>query len=165
MSIVGDASPSSSPLLLNPSDLSTDAWLALFNLSLSKPGGILLSRALRHVRRTPSPPAGGTEGGRHYLIPDLIAQIETDDRANESTKEAIANRLEAAHHDWGIFRQTRPEPGRGDGHQNLAETFIPGLHLVDLSRVPSPIFRKMEASQGQERVQKASRERELQIGD
>jgi hypothetical protein len=37
-SITGNASPSSSHLLLNPSDLSTNAWLVLCDLS--QPGGI-----------------------------------------------------------------------------------------------------------------------------
>ncbi len=121
-------------LLLNPSDLSTDAWLALFGLSLSKPGGILLSRALRHIRHTatPSPvPMEDGRGGGHYLIPDLITHIEADDRANKATIEAIANRLEAAHYDWGIFRQ--------HGYEDLAGIFAPGLHLVDLSGLdPGP---------------------------
>jgi hypothetical protein len=109
-------------LLLNPSDLSTDAWLALFALSLSQPGGILLSRAIRKSVNSANP---------CYTIPDLIAAVESDDRANSATIEAIANRLEAAHHGWNIFRQ--------HGYQDLAETFTPGLHLVDLSTLdPGP---------------------------
>jgi DNA helicase HerA-like ATPase len=108
-------------LKLNPSDLTTDAWLALFGLGLSKPGGILLSRALRYTRRS----------NERYLIPEMIGQVEEDDRANDSTKDAIANRLEAAYHDWGIFRQS--------GYEDLTEIFTPGLHIVDLSGLePGP---------------------------
>lgn len=117
-------SPDITPLIpgkslhLNPSDLSTDAWLSLFGLTHAKPSGIALSRALRHVRRK-------------YLIPELIDQIERDDRANDSTKAAITNRLEAAHHDWHIFRQS--------DYRDLAEIFSSGLHLINLATLnPGP---------------------------
>jgi len=118
-------SPDTVPLVpghtfrLNPSDLSADAWLALFDLSLSKPGGIALSRAIRHATSLPHP----------YTIPDLIQAVETDDRAKETTIEALTNRLEAAQA-WSIFHDT---------YHDLTETFTPGIHLIDLSSLdPGP---------------------------
>jgi len=105
-------------LLLNPSDLSIDAWLALFDLTLSRPSGIALSRAIRH--------APG-----HYLIPDLITLVEEDERAKDGTKDAIINRLEAASEIWNIFHQA--------GYHDLAGLFPPGINLVDLSGLdPGP---------------------------
>jgi len=103
-------------LHLNPSDLSTDAWLALFDLNLSNPSGICLSRAIRRA-----PP--------RYTIPDLIHAVEEDDRSRDTTLDAVVNRLEAADA-WGIFTDT---------YRDLADTFTPGIHIIDLSHLdPGP---------------------------
>ncbi|MCP4599293.1 MAG: RHS repeat-associated core domain-containing protein [Proteobacteria bacterium] len=63
--------------------------------------------------------------------------------------------------DWGTFMRKMSWVFLG------VEAYGPTVLISAVldNMVPSPIFRKMEASQGQERVQKASRERELQIGD
>jgi DNA helicase HerA-like ATPase len=125
-------------LLLNPSDLSVDAWLALFDLTLSQPSGIALSRAVRAAAA--SPPLGGTEGGRgRYHIADLVELVDRDKRAKDGTKEAVINRLEAADDLWNIFHHACPEPGRRGNYHDLAATFQPGVNVVDLSSLdPGP---------------------------
>jgi energy-coupling factor transporter ATP-binding protein EcfA2 len=124
MSVTQGATPCFSPLLLNPSDLTSDAWLALFSLNPSQPGGIALSRAVRKAT------AAGAATPSPYTIPDLIHLVEGDDRARETTQDAVINRLEAAA-EWFIFHAA--------GYHDLAGVFPPGLHLVDLSRLdPGP---------------------------
>ena len=83
------------PLLLNPSDMSPDAWCALFDLNINKPMGITLYRAVREL---------GEDGDSFYLD-NIIQKVEMDDSAGERTRDALLNRLEMAK-DWNIFADT-----------------------------------------------------------
>ncbi|MBP8947514.1 MAG: ATP-binding protein [Candidatus Promineofilum sp.] len=105
------------PLQLNPSDLSPDGWCDLFDADINKPLGIALFRAAQRLQRQERP----------YTIPDLIQTVERDGKANDASKEALLNRLEAAR-GWHIFSEAeyRPTP----------ELFVPGVvNVLDLSRL------------------------------
>jgi hypothetical protein len=110
-------------LWLNPSDLTADAWLALFGLTLSSPQGIALSRAVRTARATSPLRAGGIERGQ-YTITDLITAVEGDEQIANATRAAVVNRLAAAD-DWGIFADT---------YHSLTDILTPNaVNVVDLS--------------------------------
>jgi DNA helicase HerA-like ATPase len=80
------------PLALNPSDISPDGWCELFDLSINKPMGITLFRAVRELE----------EDRAFFTVDDLIEKIEYDENAGERTIDALLNRLEMAD-EWGIF--------------------------------------------------------------
>jgi DNA helicase HerA-like ATPase len=82
-------------LQLNPSDISPDGWCELFDLNVNKPMGIALFRAVRSL-------SGKEDGKSFFTLADLIEAVEYDERANESTIDALINRLEMAK-EWGIF--------------------------------------------------------------
>ena len=105
-------------LWLNPSDLSTDAWLSLFDLNLADPQGIVLSRALRYLSET------------RFTLSGLIEQVEADERGSKRTVEAVANRLDGAAA-WGVF---------ADEYRPMVGVFRPdAVNVVDLSGLdPGP---------------------------
>lgn len=82
------------PLQVNPSDLSPEAWCELFDVSINEAMGITLWRAADILQ----------EQGRHFTIDDLAAQVQSDTRAKEASKEALENRLNVAAR-WGIFSE------------------------------------------------------------
>jgi DNA helicase HerA-like ATPase len=79
-------------LALNPSDISPDGWCDLFDLSINKPMGITLFRAVQEL----------TEEKSFFTVDDLIEKVEYDENAGERTIDALLNRLEMAR-EWGIF--------------------------------------------------------------
>ena len=92
---LGQPDPGDRRLLLNPPDLSPDAWLSLFDLKPSDPMGIALFRAVLNL----------TEAGEWWGIPNLEAMLSTDDLAADKTIQALQNRLHLARL-WGIFADT-----------------------------------------------------------
>ena len=104
---------------LNPSDLSPDGWCDLFNVNINQPLGIALFRAVQRLSKTRA----------EFTIEDIIATIEDDDRAQDVSKEALINRLEAAD-GWHLFNV--------GGYQAMDHIFRPGMvNIVDLSRLES----------------------------
>jgi hypothetical protein len=65
-------------LWLNPSDLTADAWLALFGLTLSSPQGIALSRAVRTAKHSTC----------HFQLSNLIAAVEGDEQIADAGRLA-----------------------------------------------------------------------------
>lgn len=105
------------PLRLNPSDLTPDGWCDLFDADINKPLGIVLFRAAQRLHKQQRP----------FTIADLMQAIELDGKANESSREALLNRLEAAR-GWQIFAE--------DGYTPTPELFTPGaVNVLDLSRL------------------------------
>lgn len=104
---------------LNPSDLSPDGWCDLFNVNINQPLGIALFRAVQQLAKTR--PA--------FTVEDIISTIEDDGRAQDVSKEALINRLEAAD-GWHLFNL--------GGYQPMDNIFKPGVvNVVDLSRLES----------------------------
>ncbi len=105
------------PLRLNPSDLSPDGWCDLFDADINKPLGITLFRAAQRLHQS----------GQAFTIADLIQMVERDGKANDSSKEALLNRLEAAR-GWQLFAE--------EGYTPIPELFLPGaVNVLDLSRL------------------------------
>lgn len=107
------------PLRLNPADLSPDGWCDLFGLNINTPIGITLFRAVQHLAKQPG-----------FRIADVMHNIEVDGQAQDVSKQALLNRLEAAGA-WNIFRtSTQYEP--------IDTIFEPGIvNVVDVSRLES----------------------------
>lgn len=102
------------PLRLNPSDMSPDNWCDLFDLNINKPMGIALYRAVREL----------TEAEKPFFLEDIISKIERDGSANDSTKQALINRLRMAEQ-WGVF---------GESYQDIWETIdTDRINVLDLS--------------------------------
>jgi len=107
-------------LRLNPSDLSPDGWCDLFGANINQPMGILLFRAVQSLLG---------RGGQDFTVHDIVQIVERDERANDTTREALLNRLEAARA-WRIFTD--------DGYKPITDIFQPGtVNIVDLSRLES----------------------------
>jgi len=107
------------PLRLNPSDLSPDGWCDLFNANINQPLGIALFRAVQKLE----------EQRGDFTVPDLMNAIQTDVRAQDATKEALLNRLDAARA-WHLFSE--------GAYQPMDRIFKPGVvNVVDLSRLES----------------------------
>jgi DNA helicase HerA-like ATPase len=79
-------------LALNPSDISPDGWCELFDLSINKPMGITLFRAVRELKEEKS----------FFTVDDLIEKVEYDENAGDRTINALLNRLEMSR-EWNIF--------------------------------------------------------------
>lgn len=81
-------------LALNPSDISPDGWCELFDLSINKPMGITLFRAVRELQ----------EDSVFFSIDELIEKVDYDENASDKTINALVNRLEMAR-EWNIFAE------------------------------------------------------------
>lgn len=105
------------PLRLNPSDLTPDGWCDLFDANINRPLGIVLFRAVQRLQ----------EKGDAFNIPDIIQMVTRDGKAQDTSKEALLNRLEAAR-SWQLFSE--------DGYSPIRELFVPGVvNILDLSRL------------------------------
>jgi DNA helicase HerA-like ATPase len=105
------------PLRLNPSDLSPDGWCDLFGANINRPLGIVLFRAVQRLQ----------ERGDTFSISDIIQMVNKDSKAQDISKEALLNRLEAAR-SWQLFAE--------DDYSPIQELFVPGtVNVLDLSRL------------------------------
>lgn len=110
------------PLRLNASDLSPDGWCDLFDANINQPMGIALFRAVQHL---------GEEQG-HFTVPQLMKAVEKDKRAQDTSREALLNRLEAAHN-WHLFNEAN--------YQSMDNIFEPSIvNIVDVSRLESGAY-------------------------
>lgn len=112
-------------LQLNASDLTPDGWCDLFDVDVNKPMGIVLFRAVQRLAHK----------AENFGIGEITKAIELNGRAQDTSKEALLNRLEAAR-GWQIFSE--------DHYRPLQEQFVPGkVNIVDLSRLePGPRGRR-----------------------
>lgn len=107
------------PLRLNPADLSPDGWCDLFDANINQPLGIALFRAIQTLE----------ERDEFFTIRDIVKVVEKDKRSQETSRDALLNRLEAAHN-WHLFSE--------DSYQPMDNIFQPGtVNIVDLSRLES----------------------------
>lgn len=105
------------PLRLNASDLSPDSWCDLFNININQAMGITLFRAVQ----------GLVENTEDFTVADIAHAVEKDKRAQETSRDALLNRLEAASN-WRLFGE--------DGYQPMDHIFQPGAaNIVDVSRL------------------------------
>ncbi|MGI6739979.1 MAG: ATP-binding protein [Brevefilum sp.] len=83
-------------ILINPSDLTPEMWIDLFNLDINELQGILLHKAVSNCMRS---------HGKDFLIDDINAEVLRL-RGLDTTKEAVERKLDMAR-DWQIFSNTR----------------------------------------------------------
>ena len=111
------------PFRINPSDLSNDGWLDLFNLDLSQPMGMILQRALAKCR---------TRSGSHFYVPDIVEAVKNDPLSKETSAQALTLRLETAANEWDLFSSY---------YQDLSESFVTGVvNVLDLSVIDNGRF-------------------------
>jgi hypothetical protein len=113
------------PLRLNPADLTPDGWCDLFDENINRPLGIVLFRAVRRLQ----------DKGESFNLSDIMRLVEMDGKAQDTSKEALLNRLDAAR-SWQLFSESSYTP--------LQDLFIPGtINVVDVSRLePGPRGRR-----------------------
>lgn len=110
------------PLRLNASDLSPDGWCDLFDANINQPMGIALFRAVQNL----------AENKGFFTVLDLMKSVEKDKRAQDTSREALLNRLEAAHN-WHLFSE--------DTYRTMDNIFEPGVvNVVDVSRLESGAY-------------------------
>lgn len=107
------------PLRLNPADLSPDGWCDLFDLNINAPIGIVLFRAVQKLIKHPG-----------FRIAEIMSNVELDSQAQDVSKQALLNRLEAAL-TWNIFVDS-------GNYEPIDTIFAPGaVNVVDISRLES----------------------------
>ncbi len=84
-----------SALTLPCGELSAEDWIVTFGFTSIDPHGIAIERNIKNVK---------TKFGTKFDISDIIKSIETDKRTEQSVKDALMNRFEAAQ-EWGIFER------------------------------------------------------------
>lgn len=110
------------PLRLNASDLSPDGWCDLFDANINHPMGITLFRAVQHL----------AENREFFTVLDLMDSVGRDKRAQDTSREALLNRLEAARN-WHLFTE--------EEYQSMDNIFEPGtVNVVDVSRLESGAY-------------------------
>lgn len=82
-------------LLINPSDLTPEMWIDLFDLDINELQGILLHKAVSNCFKL---------HGRNFLIDDINAEVIRL-KGLDTTKEAVERKLDMAR-DWQIFSNT-----------------------------------------------------------
>lgn len=109
-------------LRLNASDLSPDGWCDLFDANINHPMGIVLFRAVQNL----------TEEKGFFTISELMKAVEKDKRAQDTSREALLNRLDAAR-GWHLFSD--------NGYQPIDTIFEPGvINIIDVSRLESGAY-------------------------
>jgi len=105
-------------LLINPSDLTPEMWIDLFDLDINELQGILLHKAVSNCSKT---------HGRDFLIDDINAEVIRL-KALDTTKEAVERKLDMAR-DWQIFSNTR--------YREVWEILhTDKINILDLSVIP-----------------------------
>lgn len=102
-------------LRINPADLSPETWCSVFNLNINDLMGIALYRAVSDLQ----------DKMGFFSMADLERSVSRDPRAQDRTKEALLNRLNAASK-WGIFLE-------GNTQQREDIFTSQAINVVDLS--------------------------------
>lgn len=99
------------------SELTSEDWLAVFELDPNQPLGILMQRTINRLKRT----------AKEYTLDDIVEAIRQE-KGFEAEKLALENRFDAAK-GWGIFGAARMptilEPGK--------------LSIIDISLTPQNV--------------------------
>ena len=84
--------PADFPFSIKTSEINAEEWCMIFNVSILDPVGILVERAINNLK----------EGRNDYGIDDIIKAVASDDRSEQSIKDAVENRFLVADK-WGLF--------------------------------------------------------------
>jgi hypothetical protein len=110
------------PFSLCIAELSPLHWCELFDLRLTDPIGVILTKVILALRST----------GHHFSLQDIVSMIQQDDQTEPVVKTAVQNFFCMAD-SWGVFDK--------DG-LSIAEIVKPGVVTVlDLSVLPSLLLK------------------------
>jgi hypothetical protein len=103
-------------------ELSPIHWCQLFDVKITDPVGIILTRAILTLQSSL----------QHFSFEDILAYIQQDQRSDDATKGAVENFFVMAE-SWGFFEK--------DGLP-ITELVQPGaLTILDLSVLKSPVLK------------------------
>ncbi|MFA4887438.1 MAG: AAA family ATPase, partial [Candidatus Nanoarchaeia archaeon] len=91
--------PADIPFTIKPSELGAEDWTGLFGVSLLDPLGILIERSVEKAR---------DQFDTEFEIEDIVKLVQSDERADQQTKNAVENRFLATK-SWGIFSKDATE--------------------------------------------------------
>lgn len=84
--------PTDFPFSIKTSEISADEWCMIFSISITEPIGILVERIINNLK----------EENFDFDIKDIVKAVESDDRSDRATKDAVENRFLVAEK-WGLF--------------------------------------------------------------
>jgi len=84
--------PTDFPFSIRISELSAEDWCMIFNVSMTEPIGILIERVVNGLK----------EENIDYGFAEILKTIASDDRSEQSIKDAVENRFLVADK-WGLF--------------------------------------------------------------
>ncbi|MFC1722663.1 ATP-binding protein [Nanoarchaeota archaeon] len=84
--------PTDRPFSIKPSELDPEDWNKAFDLGENDPMGILMERVVHQLRK---------QFG-DYDIDQMITAVQSDIRSEQTTKDALENRLKSTEA-WGVF--------------------------------------------------------------
>lgn len=118
---------------VDPSELTDDDWLGVFELDPNQPLGILLQRSIGKIKEATLEKARKTGESMNYSLAQVIETIRSE-KGFENEKMALENRFEAAK-TWGIF-----------GSSRMPEFLVSGkLSILDVSLTPQNVRALMVA--------------------
>ena len=84
--------PTDFPFSIKTSEINAEEWCMIFNVPITEPIGILIERVINNLK----------EEKTDYDIDDIIKAVASDDRSEQSIKDAVENRFLVAEK-WGLF--------------------------------------------------------------
>ena len=84
--------PTDFPFSIKTSEIGPDEWCMIFNVSITEPIGILIERIINNLK----------EEDLDFDIKDIVKAVDSDDRSDKATKDAVENRFLVAEK-WGLF--------------------------------------------------------------
>ncbi len=84
--------PTDMPFSIKPSELDAADWCTTFDININDTIGVLIERMVNKLRKS----------GNEYSIEDISKEIQADDKAEQTVKDAAENRFNNAL-DWGVF--------------------------------------------------------------
>ena len=84
--------PTDFPFSIKTSEISADEWCMIFSISITESIGILVERIINNLK----------EENFNFDIKDIVKAVESDDRSDKASKDAVENRFLVAEK-WGLF--------------------------------------------------------------
>jgi hypothetical protein len=102
---------------IQPSQLSVEEWLSVFNIDQNETLGILLHKVMTRMRNK-----------KQYSLDDIISAINSEKDFQQNDKLALQNRFVAAK-DWGVF-----------GDEKMPDILVGGkTTVIDVSLTPQNV--------------------------
>ncbi len=104
---------------LDISELNSEDWAITFGLYIIDPISILIERIISKLK----------EGG-YFVIDDIIAEIDSDDKATKESKNAASGLFLAAN-TWGVFAKGKQKPTKVEDLINAGKTTVLDLSVYN----------------------------------